>query len=54
MHKQGQKHPALNQWGVIGAWIRGASCVKDYLLDDVNVDPQRVVINRHSRLSKTA
>ena len=54
MHKQGHKHPVLKQWGVIGAWIRGASCFKDYLLDDVDVDPLRVVINGQSRLSKTA
>ena len=41
-------------WDAIAAWGWGLSCVLDYLIEDEDVDGEKVAVFGHARLGKTA
>ncbi|MBI1370903.1 MAG: acetylxylan esterase [Planctomycetes bacterium] len=53
-YKPGQNRPGDGQWGAIGAWAYGMSCIADVLRTDRAIDANRIIAMGHSRLGKTA
>jgi hypothetical protein len=53
-YSAGESRPAADQWGSIGAWAWGLSRTLDYLIDDSDVDNNRIAVMGFSRLAKSA
>lgn len=46
--------PAPDEWGSISAWALGYSFALDYLIEDPDINGDKIVVMGHSRLGKTA
>jgi len=53
-YENGQERPKNNEWGSLSAWAFGYSRALDYLEQDKDIDPTKVVVFGHSRLGKAA
>jgi len=52
--KQGQTRPGLHEWAAIAAWAWGLHRGVDYLVQDKQIDSNRIIVVGHSRFGKTA
>ena len=46
--------PGPTEWGSVATWAWGLSRALDYLIEDPNVDGEKVIVMGHSRLGKTS
>lgn len=53
-YESGQTKPKETEWGSIGAWAWALSRCLDYLIEDQQVDGNKVAVIGHSRLGKTS
>lgn len=52
--EKGQFSYVGNSWGAIGGWAWGLSRAADYLENDPDIDPRKIILIGHSRLGKAA
>ena len=52
--REGQSYPKANEWGVISAISWSATKALDYLINDPDIDGERVALLGHSKLGKAA
>ena len=53
-YRNGQVKPDPDEWGSISAWALGYSMALDYLIEDPDINGDKVAVMGHSRLGKTA
>lgn len=52
--REGQTRPDPHEWAVIAVWAWGMMRAVDYLVEDADIDADRIMVLGHSRLGKTA